>query len=81
MERYVCIHCHFYQPPRENRAAGLRLPLSRLERADHRGVLRSQLGVKNPDRFRQDHTYRQQLLKYQLQLRPYAAFVDGRPRS
>ncbi len=18
MERYVCIHCHFYQPPREN---------------------------------------------------------------
>ncbi len=53
MERYICIHAHFYQPPRENawlEAVELQdsaYPVSRLERAGHGGVLRAQQRFAN----------------------------------
>ena len=60
---------------RGDRAAGLRLPVPRLERAHHRRVLRRQCGVAHPGRAGPDRRDRQQLLADQLQLRPDAAVV------
>ena len=44
VQRYICIHGHFYQPPREHAwleavEIGFGIPLSRLESAHHRRVL------------------------------------------
>ena len=48
--KYLCIHAHFYQPPRENpwleqiELQDSAYPLSRLERAHHRRMLCPQPG-------------------------------------
>ena len=54
--RFVCIHGHFYQPPRENpwlEAVEIQdsaAPVSRLERAHHRRMLRAQRRLPHRER-------------------------------
>ena len=86
--RAVCIHGHFYQPPRENpwlasvEVAGLGPPLPRLERADHRRVLRPQRGGAHPRRRRQGSAAgRQQLRAASASTSAHPAELAGAPRS
>ena len=58
---------------RDRRGAGLRSPVSRLERPHHRRVLRPQRRLPHHRRREQDHPHHEQLLTDELQLRPYAA--------
>ena len=59
------------------RGPGLRVPVPRLERADHGRVLRAQRRVAHPRRRGADRADRQQLRPDQLQLRPDAAGLAG----
>ncbi len=60
-----------------DRGPGLGLPVPRLERADHRRVLRPQCRLAHPRRRAAHRTDRQQLLPDQLQLRPHPARLAG----
>ena len=62
------------------RGAGLGRPVSRLERADHPRVLRSQHPGQTARRPGANHQPPEQLRLDQLQLRPDALAVDGRRR-
>ena len=83
MERYVCIHGHFYQPPRENpwlEASNCRTPPIPIHDWNER--ITAECYAPNAssrilDRGRPDREDRQQLRPDQLQLRPDAAVLDG----
>ena len=84
MERYICIHGHFYQPPGKTRGSnslncsGLGLSVSRLERTDHRRVLRAQRHVANSRRRRAHCSQISSITTAnQLQLRTDAAGLGG----
>ena len=87
MERYVCIHAHFYQPPRENAW------LEAVEYQDsaypyHDWNERVTAECYAPEQRLADSGWRwpdssdrQQLFQDQLQLRSHPAFMDGGEES
>ena len=83
MERYICIHGHFYQPPRENAwLEYVEWQDSAYPYHDWNETVTAECYlpehlVAHPGRRRLDHPHRQQLRQDQLQLRPHAARLDG----
>ena len=82
--KYVCIHGHFYQPPRENPyLEAVELQDSAYPYHDWNERITAECYAPNAasrilDSENRITKLRQQLCAHQLQLRPYAAFVDER---
>ena len=83
MERYVCVHGHFYQPPRENPwLEAIELQDSAYPYHDWNERITAECYAPNAasrilHRGRTHREDRQQLRPHQLQLRPDAAVLDG----
>ncbi len=81
--RFLCVHGHFYQPPRENPwLEAIELQDSAYPYHDWNERITAECYAPNGvSRIladgRTDREHRQQLLPDQLQFRPHAAFVDG----
>ena len=83
-KRFVCIHGHFYQPPRENpwletvETQDTAAPYHDWNERIVRGVLRDQRRGAHPERQKPDHADREQLRADQLQFRADAAELAAR---